>query len=576
MSIPRLFSYFWKAPGTRPGLVVSALLMATVTEGLGFAALLPMIGLAADSDGASSSPLNRGVRQAMEAIGLPIELGALLIVVTFILVLRSLLRMWAMFYVGATMADVATGIRRRLISNLLRVRWPYLVSQPLGRIANIASSEAMRAGRAYTLVAELIANTIQAVVMTVIAFFVSWHIAVGSIVLGALIALSLHVFVRGSKRTGKKQTMRTKDLLIYLSDTLGNLKPVRAMGREAAFAQLFEGRIRTLRKSIRGQTINREALNNLQDVFSSILLGVGFWLAYVVWKIPIAELVVSGLLLFRAIASTGKLQKAYQTAVEMESAWYHSEDMIAEAAADPEPNPGTAVASFQHMIRLEGVRFEHGNQKVLRGIDLEIPVGALTVLTGPSGAGKTTIIDLVLGLYRPSAGRVTIDGVDLTEIDLRSWRSQVGYVPQELVLFHDSIRANLTMGDKTIGDDQLEEALRTADAWDFVSRLPQGLDTVVGERGGKLSGGQRQRIALARGMVMHPRLLVLDEVTSALDPTTAAEITDNIRRLSHRMTIVSITHRPEFLEVADRIYEIAAGLATERPAPLQARLEQAS
>src|SRR5690606_21587447 len=152
------------------------------------------------------------------------------------------------------------------------------------------------------------------------------------------------------------------------------------------------------------------------------------------------------------------------------------------------------------------------------------PKGKLTTLIGPSGAGKTTLSDVLLGLVRPRSGQILVDGVPLEELNLEQWRELVGYVPQELFLFHDTVMNNVTLGDPHITPEEVREALEAAGAWSFVEQLPQGMDTVVGERGTLLSGGQRQRISIARALVRKPKLLLLDEVTSALDPATEAEI----------------------------------------------------
>ncbi len=178
--------------------------------------------------------------------------------------------------------------------------------------------------------------------------------------------------------------------------------------------------------------------------------------------------------------------------------------------------------------------FWHGETQILDSVSIDIPAGCVTVLMGPSGAGKTTIADIILGLYAPDRGRVLVDGVPLEEIDLKSWRRLVGYVPQDLVLFHDTIQANVALGDRQIGEAQVRRALQMAGAWEFIEALPDGMQTHVGQGGAKLSGGQRQRIALARALVCQPKLLVLDEVTSALDPHTEQQICANVRRACRR------------------------------------------
>jgi ATP-binding cassette subfamily C protein len=232
-------------------------------------------------------------------------------------------------------------------------------------------------------------------------------------------------------------------------------------------------------------------------------------------------------------------------------------EQIALADAHRELNPGTHDPMLTDACRFEDVAFSHGEREIIRNVNIEIPARRITVLKGPSGAGKTTIIDLLIGLYQPQRGRITIDGVPLNEIDLFKWRRKIGYVPQELSLLHADVRENITFGDPDISD----EALRQAEASSFVANLPDGLESSVGEMGGKMSGGQRQRISLARALVTSPEVLILDEVTSALDPVTEQDIVRNIAALRSRYTIVVITHRQAWTAIADRLYEVEGGEA---------------
>jgi ATP-binding cassette subfamily C protein len=173
-------------------------------------------------------------------------------------------------------------------------------------------------------------------------------------------------------------------------------------------------------------------------------------------------------------------------------------------------------------------------------------------------------VDLVTGLIRPQAGEVYIDDVPMARINLQHWRRQLGYVPQESLLLHDTVFMNVTLGDPAFGPTEVESALRAAGAWDFITRMPDGMYTLVGERGARLSGGQRQRIMLARALVHRPALLILDEATAALDPPTEAAICATLRQLvDGDMTILAISHQPAILEVAERVYRVQDGGAVQ-------------
>ena len=218
---------------------------------------------------------------------------------------------------------------------------------------------------------------------------------------------------------------------------------------------------------------------------------------------------------------------------------------------------GRRPASLTREIRLAGVCFAHEAEPVLRDAEMVIPAGSLTVITGPSGAGKTTVVDLLIGLLQPDAGEVRVDGVPLSEIAAHDWRTNIGYVPQETLMLHQSVAHNVTLGDPTVPPEDVMAALRAAGASDFVAALPDGVETVVGERGLRLSGGQRQRIALARALVRKPILLVLDEATTALDPATERSICTTLRALRGAVTVVAICHHGHLVELADFVYRVA-------------------
>ena len=556
---------FFNAEGINPWTVLLCLITASVIEGIGFVSLVPLLLVATDTGGGDTSPWLIAARDLAEGVGLPLTAGSLIVFFVITVMLNSVLTFLAMQHVGGAVASFSAGLRLQLIRNLFRARWSYLVQHPVGLIAN-AIGQAGASGNAYQLAATFFAQTLHTTVYLAVAFFVSWRLALAAMAIGVLMAAALHFLVRIARKAGWRQTQRTRELVTLLVDSLNNIKPLRAMAKEAEFARFLERKVGSVRKAIRREVIAQQALKNGNELLAAVCLGTGFFVAIAIWQVPIVELVVVGVLLKRTSNGIAKIQQLFQQAVAVESPYLEVSAFIADTERAPERDLGHRPATLERGCQLENVSFWHGDTQILDGVSIEIPAGCVTVLMGPSGAGKTTIADIILGLYAPNQGRVLIDGVPLEEIDLRSWRRLVGYVPQDLVLFHDSIQANVALGDHEIGEAQVRRALQMAGAWEFIEALPDGMRTHVGQGGAKLSGGQRQRIALARAMVCRPKLLVLDEVTSALDPHTEKQICANVRQLAGEVTVLAITHRAALLEIADRCYRVEGGRVEETTA----------
>jgi len=561
--VRKILRFFFQSGGRTPWIVVGALLVASLLEGVGVASLVPLLSLATGQE-TKSTALMTTTREVVQRLGLPLEVGFLGAFIVTVLLLTSVIQFFAARHVGNVVSDLVAVLRLQMIKNLFRARWSWLVSYPVGRFVSALGGEIGRVGEAYQLSAQLISQSIQCVVSFGVACLISWRLALCALALGALTALALQFLVRLSRKAGTQQVRRSREMVVFLVDSLSNLKPLRATARQAAFSNLLEEKSAAVRKASRRQVLAKQGMRSGQDALGLLFLSLGFMLAWAVWKVSVVEVLIVGFLLKKTTSAMSRVQLSYQDLAEVSIPFADVHRLMEKAASVPEPNPGTAPAHFERDCRLDRVSFSHGDRQILHDVSIVVPAGSLTVMKGPSGAGKTTIADLLLGLHVPSSGRVLVDSVPLEELDLESWRTIVGYVPQELVLFHDSVFANIQLGDPAIDEARVREALELAGAWEFVERLPQGIHSVVGQQGAKLSGGQRQRIALARALVTRPRLLVLDEVTSALDPDTERHIIQSIRSLASKMAVLSITHRPAFLDAADRIYNVEDGVVEER------------
>jgi ATP-binding cassette subfamily C protein len=358
---------------------------------------------------------------------------------------------------------------------------------------------------------------------------------------------------------GTRQTQLLKSLLTRLADSLQSVKPLKAMAREELVGSLLGSESKRLNRALRQDVISTEALSAAQDLAMGLIITSGLYVALIQWKLPFNAVLVMILVLARSLASLAKTQRQYQKMKSHESAFWSLQAIIEDTSRARETNPEGTSPSLEKSVRLNNVSFGYGKISVLRNASLTVPAGSFTTIMGPSGAGKTTIADLIIGLLRPQQGQILIDNVPLEQVDLRQWRRMIGYVPQESFLLHDTVLWNVTLGDPEVNEADVEAALRAAGAWEFVAELPQRIHSSVAERGTALSGGQRQRIAIARALARRPKLLILDEVTSSLDPQTEAAICQTLQGLRGGLTILAISHQPAVVEAADRIYRIQSG-----------------
>ncbi|MFZ5790031.1 MAG: ABC transporter ATP-binding protein [Pseudomonadota bacterium] len=561
-------------PPGRSLIVLLCLLGSGAAEGIGIASLIPLIVAAGDSGvGGKKSAIGTYVVEAMQSLGLPTNPLFLLVVLILGMAGKALLNLLAMRQVGRAVAEVGTRMRMKLVNALLDARWSFFVREPLGRFANALGMEAMRASEAYSAVAQFLSHVIQTVIYLGIAAAFSWKLALFATAVGLVMMLSLSRFLVITRRNARKQTKQMKAMIGRLADVLVGLKPMKAMGRQARFGALFAKDVAAIDLAMRKQLFAKHANRALQEPIIFICIGAGIYVALTLTTVPLAELMVMSLLLVKTVAVFGKVQDDLQSVNIAESGYWAIHGTIEDArAAREETTPGRAP-TLTRGVEFEAVSMAFGAKRVVERASFMVPVGRVTAIVGASGAGKTTLVDLMLGLHQPTSGRILIDGEPLPGIDVMRWRAMVGYVPQELILFHDTIMANVTLGEPSFTRSDVEHALRQAGAWDFVSQLADGMDHVVGERGGLLSGGQRQRIALARALIHRPRLLILDEATTALDPATEAEIVRNVRALADRdgITVLSISHQPAWMTVADKVIRVQDGHIAEL-APTVSRL----
>ena len=308
------------------------------------------------------------------------------------------------------------------------------------------------------------------------------------------------------------------------------------------------------------------ALRWQTTVGSVLALSVILYLAVDVFHLPTAAILLLLFIFSRLVPRLVTLQQTFQEILSVVPALDAIENLIADCEKAPERTTDTQEPiELGSGIELRDISFSYAGSGALRqlhSVSIEIPTGKTTAIIGSSGAGKSTIADLLLGLITPDGGDVLVGGRTLDQVHLSSWRDQIGYVAQDTFLFNDTVRFNLEWAAPGASEREMKDALASAAAG-FVSILPAGLDTVIGERGVRLSGGERQRLSLARALLRHPRVLILDEATSSLDSENEERIFRAIQKLHGSMTIIIITHRLSTIRSADVIHVLDSGRITD-------------
>lgn len=566
----RLMLSFFRAYPWQTALMLVALLLSGLAEGVGLSALLPLLNIALGPEVASMMPgagsasqneFERTVLDVLASMGIAPTLGNMLGIILGGVTFKVVFLLIGQRQVGYTAAQVSTDLRLQFLRVVLRSKWEYFLHQPVGKLTNALASEAQRAADAFVNGATAITYLIQALIYGSIAFALSWSASLVGIGAGIIVIGLSHFLVRITRKAGKKQTLLMTSLMSNLTDTLQSVKPLKAMAREHLADKVLAQDTNRLNKALRQQVMSRALLDSGQELMFTGFICLGIYLAMERFSMGLSTVMVLVVALGRAFVFFGKVQKQYQKLAQSESAYWSLADAITAASEAEEHLGGSSVPQFQKSIQFDGVGFEYDNHPVFENLSLQIEAGSLTTLVGPSGSGKTTIVDLTIGLLQPGQGRILVDGTPLKETNIKQWRNMIGYVPQDTILLHDTILHNVTLGDPKLSIDDAEQALRAAQAWDFVTQMPQGLDTMVGERGGKLSGGQRQRIVIARALVNQPRLLILDEATSALDPESEEAVVQTMEALKGQLTILAISHNRAMVRAADRVYQMADGAA---------------
>ena len=580
-------------------LLVVLSVAVTLTSGFSLVMLVPLLGVAGlDVGQGSIGELAALATAGLRAIGLemtvPVVIGAFLGVITLSAALERVHSVCA----AQLFHGYVAAIRRRCYAAITHSRWTTFLQRPSSSFVHVLAKEVERMSAAASGMVALSTSLVMTAVYFALTLYVSPLTTLLVMACGGTLLAALARSTRMGRAKGEAVSNAYAALFRIISEHLAGMRVSKSHGLESVHVDRFHARTAETAAAQVDLVRNRASVGFWMKVGSAAIMAGVFATALLALDLPLASILLILFLFARLVPMLASLQRQAQQILNVLPAVDRVEAMTNVMEAEAEPTgPTIAAPGLHRALTFERVYFryggalrepvDHGEPEAVTGheplvavdpaaaegpeesasvilsdVDLMIPAGKTTAIVGPSGAGKSTVADMVVGLLTPTSGRVSIDGVPLEGARIQAWRRRLGYVNQDTFLFNESIRENLRLVRPDAADEDLRGALHAASA-SFVETLPDGLDTVVGDRGVRLSGGERQRIALARAILREPAMLILDEATSALDPENERVIQAAIERMAGRLTILMIAHRLASVRAADLIYVMEAGRVVE-------------
>ena len=463
------------------------------------------------------------------------------------------------------MTRVLVDMQRDLANKLLRLPFGRHQRETRGDAISRLTSDTSIANRLQSQIFGDVLEDLGVVITALVgAAWLSWQLALALLAIGPPVALVLAVFGARIRKASRRRQEQVSEVMQRLVQILSGMKVIKAFGAEGTEQRAFGDEImRYFRRSLRVVRNRVYSRALVEFVTNGTMVGVlvlGFWAVLgEFWGLTLGTLLafsfVSGSL-YRPLKALTQLWNTVHETTPSAERIFEVLDADEETVDSPDALP---ITRLEHGIRFRGVVFHYGREEVLRGLDLEIPAGKTVALVGPTGAGKTTVADLLLRFYDPESGAIEFDGVDARKLARKSLREMCAVVTQDPFLFDTSILENIRYGRPEASQAEVVAAAQAANAHDFIEKLPQGYQTPVGELGGQLSGGQRQRITVARAILRDPQILILDEPTSALDAISEQAVQEAIARLMKQRTVLVIAHRLSTVQSADVIAVLEDG-----------------
>ncbi len=545
--------------------------LSAFLDGIGISAIVPLLSfLLGGGEALPGDFITSTLQSAFSFIGIPFQFRYLLVFIAALFVLRAIALVVFTYIRARIQSDFLNKEMSYLLSATFASRWEFLLQQKAGYLQNTIYWDVKRTAGLLDVLVQFIQSGSGCVVYVLVALNISPGVTLATIGVGACVLLFFRPLVRKTQTLSEHTSTIEKDLSHHVTEHLAGLKSVKAAGAEQPVVMIGKKYLLQLQDFYAKSTIVQSLGVTLIQPFSFLYIMVLFAVMYATSGVNLAAFAAALYLIQKIFMYLQSGQAALHSISDMTPYANNVFEFKKRLQGSKEERSGVRDFVFEHILEFKDICFFYSKETpILEKVSFAVPKGATVALIGPSGAGKTSVADLLLRLFDPATGDIVLDGVSAKEISINSWREHIGYVSQDSFLINASIAENIRFYREDISDAAIEAAAKQANIYEFISSLSDGFNTTVGDRGVMLSGGQRQRVAFARAMARQPKLLVLDEATSALDTQSEKLIQEAIQALHGKTTVFVIAHRLSTIENADRVLVLEQGRIIEQGSPAE-------
>ena len=536
------------------------LIISGFLDAIGLSLIVPTVNVLVLKDGSpSDNAIGNMIKSIFDLLGIPYSLRFFLFAIALIMLIRSVFIFIQGSYCGIIRANYILNMRIKYLNKLKKSSWRFLKSQPQAKLLNITTLEIQRSGSCFLNLQQSIASIGTLLIYLIFLFLISTYMAIFAILSAFFLSLIFSILLKIARNIGERESSTANLFFKKFTESMSLSKYLRAHGKEGIMRDEIDSSMKNLRGVHVKAGINNAAFMATYEYAFIGFISLGLLIGSQYLNLGGSQIALISLVFYRLFQKTKSVQQHLQFMTQNIPAVVNIEQELNKIEKNSQTWGDDELIDIKDSVKLNNLSLKWDNKILLKNVNLKIDAGTINIIVGPSGEGKTTLIDSVAGIIKPHNGTIEFDDKEISNFSERSFKSNISYIDQNATLFNESIIDNISLGQDKVSKNKIYEIAKQLDIHDKIKSLENGYNTMAGDRGVNLSGGEVQRIIIIRALIRNPKILILDEAINQLDSKSKTPIIKMLERLKGKITIFIISHSVDTINLADNIFEVSNG-----------------